>query len=311
MPKPFLSFEEQIRYLEEDKNLLIQDHEYAQVMLQQIGYFSLIGGYKTPFKNLTTKKFQDGIRFEDIVALYCFDEDLRELFLKYILKIERHIRSLLSYHFTEKHGEHQGKYLDPANYSSNPRCAAGISRLVATLGNLANHNSDYPYINHQRQVYGNVPLWVLFNGVTFGSLSKFYSFTTSDIQSKVAKNFDKVNRKELEQYLSVITKYRNVCAHGERLFSYQTRNDIPDTDLHKKLGIQKRGNQYVCGKRDLFAMVIALRYLLPNEDFKCFKASLMQLIQNYLNASGAMTEDKLNRYMGFPENWRKITAYKK
>ena len=311
MPKPFLSFVEQIRYLEEDKNLLIQDHEYAQAMLQQIGYFSLIGGYKMPFKNLTTKKFQDGTRFEDIVALYCFDEDLRELFLKYILKIERHIRSLLSYHFTEKHGEHQDKYLDSANYSSNSRFAAGISRLVATLGNLANHSSDYPYMNHQREVYGNVPLWVLFNGVTFGSLSKFYSFTTSDIQSKVAKNFDKVNRKELEQYLSVITKYRNVCAHGERLFSYQTRNDIPDTDLHKKLGIQKRGNQYVCGKRDLFAMVIALRYLLPNEDFKCFKASLMQLIRNYLNASGAMTEDRLNQYMGFPENWRKITAYKK
>ena len=118
------------------------------------------------------------------------------------------------------------------------------------------------------RMYGNVPLWVLFNGVTFGSLSKFYSFTTQDIQTKVAKNFDKVNRKQLEQYLSVITKFRNVCAHGERLFSYQTRNDIPDTDLHVKLGIPKNGTQYALGKRDLFAVVIAFRYLLSNEDFK-------------------------------------------
>ena len=185
MPKPFLSFEAQIHYLETDKNLRIPDHEYAKTMLKRIGYFSLIGGYKIPFKNPTTQKYQDGTRFEDIVALYHFDENLRELFLKYILKIERHIRALLSYHFTEKYGEQQSEYLNPANYAMSHKNADGINRLVSALGKLANHNSDYPYINHQRQAYGNVPLWVLFNGVTFGSLSKFYGFTTQDIQSKV------------------------------------------------------------------------------------------------------------------------------
>ena len=311
MAKPFLTFEAQIRYLEKDKNLLIQDHDYAKTMLKRIGYFSLIGGYKVPFKNTTTKKYKDGTCFEDIVALYDFDENLRELFLKYILKIERHIRALLSYHFTEKHGEQQSEYLNPANYAVSRRNAQGVNRLISTLSNLANHNSDYPYINHQRQVYGNVPLWVLFNGVTFGSLSKFYCFVTQDIRSKVAKNFNKVNQLQLEQYLSVITKFRNVCAHGERLFSYQTRNDIPDTDLHLKLKIPQNGTQYIMGKRDLFAVVIAFRYLLPNEEFKQFKADLIRLIQQYLKSSGAMTEAVLYDYMGFPSNWKKITAYRK
>ena len=311
MPKPFLSFEAQIHYLETDKNLRIPDHEYAKTMLKRIGYFSLIGGYKLPFKNPTTQKYQDVTRFEDIVALYHFDENLRELFLKYILKIERHIRALLSYHFTEKYGEQQSEYLNPANYAMSRKNADGINRLVSALGKLANHNSDYPYINHQRQAYGNVPLWVLFNGVTFGSLSKFYGFTTQDIQSKVAKNFDKVNQKQLEQYLSVITKYRNVCAHGERLFSYQTRNDIPDTALHAKLGIPKNGSQYIMGKHDLFAVVITFRYLLPSEDFTRFKASLTSVIQHYLRSPGAMSDIDLYRYMGFPSNWKKLTAYKK
>lgn len=123
MPKPFLSFEAQIHYLETDKNLRIPDHEYAKTMLKRIGYFSLIGGYKLPFKNPTTQKYQDGTRFEDIVALYHFDENLRELFLKYILKIERHIRALLSYHFTEKYGEQQSEYLNPANYAMSRKNA--------------------------------------------------------------------------------------------------------------------------------------------------------------------------------------------
>ena len=70
MPKPFLTFDAQISYLENDKNLVIQDHDYAKTMLKQIGYFSLIGGYKAPFKDPTTRKYKDGTRFEDIVALY-------------------------------------------------------------------------------------------------------------------------------------------------------------------------------------------------------------------------------------------------
>ena len=194
MAKPFLTFQAQISFLEQDKNLLVEDYAFAEAMLKQIGYFSLIGGYKTPFKNPTTHKYKDGTRFEDIVALYRFDETLRELFLKYILKVERHIRSLLSYYFTEIHGEAQSAYLSPANYNQARKYAPAIRRLVSVLDNLANNNSDYPYINHQRQAYGNVPLWVLTNGVTFGTLSKFYKFTTQDIQSKIARNFDKVNQ---------------------------------------------------------------------------------------------------------------------
>lgn len=120
-----------------------------------------------------------------------------------------------------------------------------------------------------------------------------------------------MNRKQLEQYLSVLTKFRNVCAHGERLFSYQTRNDIPDTTLHKKLKLPMVGTQYCYGKRDLFAVVIALCYLLPNHDFKQFKTSLANVIRRYLCTSGAMAEANLFQYMGFPQNWARITAYQK
>lgn len=311
MPKPFLSFDDQLNYLENNKNLTISDHEYAKRMLQQIGYFGLIGGYKTPFKNPTTKKYKDATNFEDIVALYKFDENLRELFLKYILQIERHMRSLLSYYFTDKHGEQQSHYLNPANYSSNPRYTTDIKHLISTLGNLATHSSDYPYINHQRTNYGNVPLWVLVSGITFGSLSKFYRFTTQDLKAKISKHFDKVNEKQLEQYLRVITKFRNVCAHNERLYSYQTKNDIPNTAIHQKLGISQSGSQYVCGKHDLFALVIAFRYLLPDDNFKKFKACLVRILKHYLKESGAMSETDLYRYMGFPSNWKKISGYRK
>ena len=59
--------------------------------------------------------------------------------------------------------------------------------------------------------------------------------------------------------------YRNVCAHGKRLFSHRCHVEIPDTALHAKLGIEKIGPDYTCGKVDVFSAVIALRYLLRDE----------------------------------------------
>lgn len=310
MSKPFLSFQDQISKLR-SKNLTISDPVYAEHMLREIGYFGLIGGYKAPFKNPTTKKYEDGTTFESIVELYKFDENLRELFLKYILQLERHIRSLLSYYFTEKHGVDQTAYLDVHSYVPFKSRRNDVTKLIGVLDSLANKNSDYPYINHQRLNYGNVPLWVLVNGLTFGTLSKFYALVQPDIRTKVSENFESIREKQLTQYLKVITKFRNVCAHNERLFSFQTKNDIPDTILHKKLWIPQKGSQYLYGKRDLFALVIAFRYLLPNEDFKKFKRSLLRIFAAYFAKPHALPQAKIYALMGFPPNWKSITRYRK
>jgi len=95
------------------------------------------------------------------------------------------------------------------------------------------------------------------------------------------------------------------------LYSYRTINSIADTDLHSKLGIPKVGNQYACGKHDLFAAVIALRYLLTDADFRAFKRGLQRVFSRYLKNTTALSESDINEATGFPANWRKITRFKK
>lgn len=306
MAQSFLTYEQQIDKLVNDKNLIIADKEYATDALKQIGYFALIGGYKELFKNPTTQKYKDGTKFEDIVALYKFDENLRELFLKYILKIERHLRSVISYYFCEKYGEHQSFYLDDNNFSIYPKYSSDVKRLVGELDKLANQNSDYAYINHHRNTYNNVPLWVLFNGITFGTLSKFYALMTQDLQFKVSREFNSLSEKQVGQILSVVTKFRNVCAHNERLFSYKTKNIIPNLPVHKALNIQRRGSTYDKGIRDLFAIVIAFKYFLGMDDFNKFKTNLTNTIDHYIQNTTALSKNDILSAMGFPTNWFQI-----
>ena len=257
---------------------------HAKEILRQTSYYSLIGGYKDIFKNPTTKKYKDGTKFEDIVELYYFDESLRHLFLRYIIKVENEIKSQISYYFTEKNGENQQEYL-------------GIS--------------NYHYINHAQKKYGNVPLWVLTNALTFGNISKMYMLLPQDLQIKISKNYPYINECQMISILSVLVKFRNVCAHGKRLFTYKTTDSIPDFPLHRKLKIAQKGTQYVNGKSDLFSVVIALRYMLSDSWYKEFIKALKAIIDEYLRIHDSISEQELYEKMGFPENWRKITRYRK
>ncbi len=117
--------------MKNEKNLLIEDETYAKEVLRQTSYYSLIGGYKNIFKNPTTKKYKDGTRFEDIVELYYFDESLRQLFLRYLIKVENEIKSQISYYFTERNRENQKEYLDRANYNyARKKNQRDIDRLI-------------------------------------------------------------------------------------------------------------------------------------------------------------------------------------
>lgn len=143
-----------------------------------------------------------------------------------------------------------------------------------------------------------------------GQTSKMYSFMHPSIKSKISIHYDNITEKELIQYLRIFTIFRNLCAHNERLFSFQTRFEIPDTVLHKKLGIPQKGTQYLYGKHDVFALLIAFRYMLDTEDFIIFKRKLTQLFNTFTKATSQSQRDKLLKAMHFPPNWSSITRYK-
>lgn len=233
-------------------------------------------------------------------------EEILKRIGKNLLQIERHLRSLMSYYFSEKYGEAQTAYLDRHNYNNSRQNQKIIVRLMATLQRAVT-TTDYVYINYYRTTYGNIPLWVLINVLTFGNLSKMYKVFPQSLRSKICKDFGIINQRQLEQFLSVLTKFRNVCAHGERLFTYRTIDNISDLPLHQNLSIPKNGIQYLYGKNDLFAVVIAFRYLLPKEDFYLFKRKLNIEIRKANKKLIHITESELLEHMGFPANWKDIS----
>ena len=92
--KTFFTYDEQIEKLKKEKQLVISDPEFTKNTLQKLSYFSLIGGYKDLFKHKPSGNYLHGVTFEEITAFYYFDEELRTLFLKYILHVEQQLKSI-------------------------------------------------------------------------------------------------------------------------------------------------------------------------------------------------------------------------
>ena len=189
--KPFLSYEEQVEKLK-NKELKIENEDYAIQLLKNYSYFDLVSGYKEPFKR-KNGVYKANVAIEDIYALYCFDDRLRALILRYVLKIEKHIKSLISYSFCEKYGEDQSQYMNVTNFNYTDKMQGEINKLVNKISHLINHPKNYIYIEYQKETYGNVPLWVMMKAITLGTVSKLYSFLQPGIQCSVSQEFRYVN----------------------------------------------------------------------------------------------------------------------
>ena len=170
--KPFITYSDQINILTQKKQLNISNLPYAEGKLHDIGYYSLIDGYKDIFYNPMTRTYENGTKFTDLVALYEFDENLRSLVFKYICHIELKIRSLISYSFCEAFSENQSAYLNPLNYNVSRKNRQDISKLISMLTYETNQNTEHNYVVYQRKTYGNVPLWVIMKTLTLGQTSK-------------------------------------------------------------------------------------------------------------------------------------------
>lgn len=313
MAKPFMTYQQQLLKLAE-KRLVIDDPQAVEDILHHYGYFALISGYKDLLKNPTTKNYKDGTTIYDLVAIYHFDEQLRGLTLQYLLHVERHIRSALSYCFCHTFGELQSAYLSPQNYDiSTSKKRAAVTKLIEHyLKPLVTRPTKHAYLEHQKQQHQNVPLWVLVNALSFGTLSKMYELSKPQIQSAISKEFLGIDEHQLKQILHVMTDFRNICAHNERLFTHRCPNhDIPNLPLHQKLHIPKNGQEYIYGKRDYFAVVLALRYLIPHKEFLVYKKHLSKLMDNLCATTDKITQNALLDKLGFPRNWKKVTSYKK
>ena len=302
MEKLFKSLDEQIEILK-SKGLIIEDEDKAKEVLLRENYF-FINGYRYLLMNSPTDKtFVVGATFRELHSIFLFDRSFRTILFKNLLIIENQLKSVISYQLSKKYGYRDKDYLNPKNFtndrSKNRRVKDVIEKMKRQIRvNGSHHMATMHYMNN----YGYIPLWVLVKVLSFGIVCELYFILKPEDQVSVADIFG-ITTNYLENFLPILSNYRNLCAHEDIVYEHRTEKGIVNTPYHEQLNIPKMDNEYIYGKNDIFAVLIILKYLLRKDDFRMMMKEIEYEIEKLDGAIDSIPVEKILDQMGIPKNY--------
>ena len=308
--KTFKTLDEQISILRE-KGMIINDENYAKEVLLRENYFFL-HGYRYPFlKSKDDKFYIKGTNFEELYSLFLFDRQLRNIIFKNILIIENNIKSIFSYQLSKKYGYKEKDYLNPKNFNTAKEKRKQVNDLLAKMKrqmkkNISTHSATMHYVNN----YGYVPLWILVKVLSFGIVSELFSILKKEDQYDIVDIYG-LDIDVFSNYLSILSNYRNLCAHEDIVYDNKTNKEIEDTRFHRMLTIPIMDNEYIYGKNDLFAILIIFKSLLKQEELKNLVLEIKHILDNLDYNLKTISIDKVLDRMGFPKNYEEIVTIEK
>ncbi|MBO5349604.1 MAG: Abi family protein [Clostridia bacterium] len=306
MEKEFYTIDRQIELLR-NRNIQIKNTKLAKKILTNNNYYYLINGYKDLFldKRSKSEQFIEGTSLEEIYSLYEFDRRMKIVFLEYILLIERRLNTYISYEFSKNYGHKN--YLIPENFNNINKNKDLIKNFINNINLEISHQykNTNKMIVHYIDTYNYIPLWVLIRILSFGKVSKFYSFMKQKEQNSISRKFN-ISSEALKVYLINLGNIRNICAHDEKLYDVILKVRIKNTKYHKNLSLNKSDNKLTYATRDLFSIVIILKILLEEVEFKEYYNKVIINIDLLKDNLKTINIDKVLNKMGFPINYKKM-----
>ncbi len=305
MNKTFKTLDEQVDILR-NKGLVIDDVERAKEILLRENYFFISGYRHLFFRSNENKKFIQNTNFREIYGLFNFDRQLRNIIFKNILIIENNIKSVISYNISRNYGITEKNYLNPKNFTREPSKTRQVNDLLKKMKrqiriNGGQHEATSHYISN----YGYIPPWIVVKVLSFGIVSELYGILKVDDQKNIADVFN-INYQELMSYLTILSNYRNLCAHEDIVYEHRAQKPIYNTKYHQLLNIPMMDGEYIYGKEDLFAVIIILKHLLRKDDFTLLLNEISYEIDVLAGKLNVIPIAKVLDRMGFPENFKEL-----
>lgn len=205
------------------RGLSIPDQAFATHYLRHIGYYRF-SGYALAFQvnhNADgSHRFNEGIAFDDVLDLYIFDRKLRLLALDAIERIEVALRAVLSHEMSLQHGPHW--FMNAAHFGGTFDHASFLDHVKREIGHdPAKAHARQTFIQHYYANYGDPelpPSWMIFEVLSFGSVSQVFKNLTRANQKPVARQFG-LDSAVLASWLHAISYLRNLAAHHQRLWN--------------------------------------------------------------------------------------------
>lgn len=265
-------------------NLTIENESFAVDFLNDVSYFRFIKAYSLGLKP-KNGSYYDGVTFEQLVELYLFNANFRQLLFAQIEKVEINMRCRVSNYFSSTYGVLG--YKDSANFANANYHAV----FLTDINNEINRNKRAPFIKNFQKNYenGDIPFYALVEIFSFGTLSEFFK-NMKNADKKIVANTYGITYTYFESWIESIAYVRNICAHYGRLYNAKLTKTPKLYQQDRSLGITNTR---------IFGVLVCLKHILPpDRHWIEFVDTIELLFEKYPHVE--------KDTMGFPTNWMNI-----
>ena len=122
---------------------------------------------------------------------------------------------------------------------------------------------------------------------------------------------ENINSSEVANMLRLLVRVRNICCHDDILLSFvDDKLGIITTKYHKQFNLKKdKNNNIIQGKKDLFAILISIKFFSTRKKFNTLIDNLSKLINEYDKKIGSLNRKQLLSIMHLPEDFEILKNY--
>ena len=286
--KQALSIADQIALLK-NRGHQIADESKATKFFGEVSYFRFVQYLRPMEADKATHQFKQNSRFEDAVALYEFDIELRDLMFRAIQRLEIALRTKIIHEFSTTHGPF---WFFDTNLADDEH--KFIENMNAIDRELQRSKEDFikeHKLNYDKPSFP--PAWKTLELASFGTLSKlYYNFSDKKSKKRIARLFNLPQHEVLESWMRSLTVLRNCCAHHSRLWNRHLPNAPQMNATLRGAWVNITG----LDNNKVYAISCCIAYWLESFGYgQAFKAKLKGLISSYSQVDPTA--------MGFPANW--------
>lgn len=315
--KVYKSYRQQINILRSRGMVIGKGSQGSRAMriLERENYYNVINGYKDLFLDsratpTTDEVYKNGTTFDEVYALYNFDRELRNIYLKYLLKIENTFKTVIAHEFSKKYGHDNYLKIENFDNSNEQKISSAIKLIGDIQQEIARQMSKHhQVVTHYMTEHGYIPLWVLVNVLTFGKIENFYKNMKPADKAAVSRQFN-LQPDEFGKFMHMLALARNKCAHDERFFDIRFRESIHTRGIRNfnLLGIVRAADgSYTYGTNDAYAIAIMFALLLSKTDLKDFISSMRNSFSKLQKQLKTISSTEIMSIMGFDSNWTNLT----
>jgi len=301
MSKHYLSFDEQIKHLNDDKKILCNGDQDKELIIR-VGYFNLVNGYKTPFTSSKDMNgnhiYARGTTIKEFYALKKFDDKLRYHLLYYITRVEEEIRTISSYLFDKENTIKAKTWKSTKAYSKSVERPL-LQKLISRMNEeIKLRRNSLEYVDFYLKNHSPLPTWVVTKAINLGTFINFLKYSPASLKKSFCTLYGLHEDGYFDETLMIGSLHwmrliRNSCAHNERIYCISGQGRIVDRYI-RKLG--KRYWKNI--NRKIFDLLIYMKYYLMHDDYKKFINEIIEMMKDLENQVSAFAFQNIRGNMG-------------